>query len=60
MGIRQKSAHGVIIQGDFRKCNPLGELDGFHLRHQNGWEDGFRIHNSWAALQNTTREEDPP
>jgi hypothetical protein len=26
MGIRQKSAHGVIIQEDFRKCNPPGEL----------------------------------
>ncbi len=37
MGIRQKSAHGVIIQEDFRKCNPVDCLGGFRLR------------NSWAV-----------
>ena len=35
MGIRQKSAHGVIIQEDFRKCNPVDCLGGFRLRYRN-------------------------
>ena len=35
MGIRQKSAHGVIIQEDFRKCNPVDCLGGFRLRYPN-------------------------
>ena len=35
MSIRQKSAHGVIIQEDFRKCNPVGCLGGFRLRYRN-------------------------
>ena len=35
MGIRQKSAHGVIIQEDFRKCNPVDCLGGFRPRYRN-------------------------
>ncbi len=35
MSIRLKSAHGVIIQEDFRKCNPVDCLGGFRLRYRN-------------------------
>jgi hypothetical protein len=35
MTIRQMSVHGVIVQDDFRKCNPVGCLGGFRLRYRN-------------------------
>ena len=35
MGMRQKSTHGVSIQEDFRRCNPVDCLGGFRLRYRN-------------------------
>lgn len=42
MGIRQKSAHGVIIQEDFRKCNFWRGLGGFRPNTEMVGKDGFR------------------